>query len=388
MALISKAMKSTIKRTQSSRKMKILFDYNPLLAFKATTAVCNKSQANPGAPIYSSWDNSWYIPCTCFSFREKAIISHRGVFHDTAEEKEKAIDDFFSAKDGCLACKSERPPTIDACSCMVAVEYAELIAHRHPVPVFATMDMEYEAKLEAAYAKSRCLYCLANKGANKEEAEIYRILQSKEGTKWAWMNYKPVKIKTLGNSQVNNPTLAGPSIQENNAAPIENPTMDFQYFYSTAIPCTCYKFRSEAVRSSENGMDINEARSKFIAARDECLACQHETPLTINECSCQEARTYHLSLLHPQRQSIFPTKEQIKEASFDAYYERTRCLYCKSKGASVEKDEEKNRKSPCQPALKKLKIKRPSKLWKMENGQAYRMTEYNSELVDEEKKNP
>ena len=128
MASINKVIKSTLKRTHSSKKIKTPIDYTPLLAFKATTAVCNKSQANPDAPIYSSWDNSLYIPCTCFSFREKAKISHRGVFHDTPEEKKQAIEDFFSAKDSCLACKPENPPTIDACSCMVAVEYAELIA--------------------------------------------------------------------------------------------------------------------------------------------------------------------------------------------------------------------------------------------------------------------
>ena len=54
----------------------------------------------------------------------------------------------------------------------------------------------------------------------------------------------------------------------------------------------------------------------------------------------------------------------------------------------MEKHEEKNKKSPSEPALKKLKIKRRSELWTMENGQAYRMTEYNSELVDDDKKNP
>jgi len=387
---MNKVRKSTRKRPPSSKKIKTPIDYTPLLAIEANTAVCNKSQANPAALIYSTWDNSWYIPCTCVSFREKAIISHRGVFHDTAEEKDKALEDFFLAKDSCLACKPETPPTKDECTCMLAVEYAELIAHKHPVPVFASLDMVYEAELEAAHAKSRCLYCLSNKGANKKEAGIYRILESKEGTKWAWMNYKPVKIKTLANSQINKATIEEPSAHENNAIQISNTkttSIDFHNFNSTAIPCTCYRFRAEAVHASGNGTDINQERSKFIAARDECLACQHERPRTIQECSCQEARSYHLSLLQPQTHSIFPTQEQIREASFDAFYERTRCLYCKSKAAGVSIEEEKESTTRSEPALKKLKIKRCVNFWKIENGQPYRMTEYMAELIDEDKKN-
>ena len=95
MASINKVIKSTRQRPHSSKKIEPRIDYTPLLAFKATTGVCSESQANPGAPIYSSWDNSLYIPCTCFSYREKAKISHRDVFHDTPEEKKQAIDDFF-----------------------------------------------------------------------------------------------------------------------------------------------------------------------------------------------------------------------------------------------------------------------------------------------------
>jgi hypothetical protein len=112
------------------------------------------------------------------------------------------------------------------------------------------------------------------------------------------------------------------------------------------------------VRASENGSDINEARSKFVSARDGCLACQHERPRTIQECSCQEARSYHLSLLQPQTHSIFPTQEQIREASFDAFYERTRCLYCKSMAAGGRIEEEKESTKRSEPALRKLKIKR------------------------------
>ena len=151
-------------------------------------------------------------------------------------------------------------------------------------------------------------------------------------------------------------------------------------FFSTAIPCTCYKFRADAVHASANGGDINEARSKFIAARDACLACQHERPITIKECSCQEARTYHLSLLQPQTHSIFPTQEQIREAAFDTFYERKRCVSCNSKAVDVGNEEES--KTTHVPAMKKLKIKRRRNLWKMENGQPYRMTEYKSELID------
>ena len=162
----------------------------------------------------------------------------------------------------------------DEFTCIVAVEYAEVIAHKHPVPVFATFDMEYEAELEAAYAKSRCLYCLANKAENKEDAAQYRKLEAKEGTRWAWRNYKPVKIKTLGNSQVKEPSIGEAPTQENNAIQIGTtltPLIDLQNFYSTAIPCTCYPFRAEAVLASGNGTDINEARSKFMSARDGCL---------------------------------------------------------------------------------------------------------------------
>ena len=246
--------------------------------------------------------------------------------------------------------------------------------------MFASLDMIYEAELEAAYAKSRCLHCLANKEEKEEEAAQYRTLEAKEGTRWAWMNYKPVKIKKLNNSPCNKPAMPDPSTQENNTH-----ATDMAYFYSTTIPCTCYKFRAEAVRASGNGGDINEARSKFLTARDACLACQHEIPRTIKECSCQEARTYHLSLLKPQAHSIFPTQEQIREASFDAYYERTRCLYCKCKKPDVDKDEENETPPTPAPGLKKLKIKRHAKLWKMENGQPYKMTEFVSELVNEAK---
>ena len=157
MASSNKFNKSTRKRTHNQKKSKDhsgTIDFNPLLAVAATTAVCNKAEANPGVPIYSAWDNSWYIPCTCFSFRKHSIRSQSGVFHDSTEEKDKALDDFFSAKDSCLACKPEKLPTIAACSCILVVEYAKLISKRHPVPVFASLDMIYEAELEAAYAKS------------------------------------------------------------------------------------------------------------------------------------------------------------------------------------------------------------------------------------------
>ena len=186
MATINNVIKSTRKREHSSKNRKTpsgKIGYTPILKVKAITAVCHKAQANPGAPIYSEWDTSWYIPCTCFAFRLDAIRSHRGVFHHTSEEKRKVIDDFFSAKDSCLACKPEKPPTREACTCRQVVEYAKLISHRHPVPVFASLDMIYEAELEAAYVKSRCLYCLGNKEEKKEEAAQYRILEAKEGTK-------------------------------------------------------------------------------------------------------------------------------------------------------------------------------------------------------------
>ena len=201
------------------------------------------------------------------------------------------------------------------------------------------------------------LYCLATNEEKKDEKAKYRTLEAKEATKWAWMNYKPVKIKPLGNFQINKATIEEPSAHEYNANHISNiqtPSIDFHNFSSIAIPCTCYRFRAEAVFASSNGTDVNETRSKFIAALDECRAGQHERAHTITECSCNEARTYHLSLLQPQPHSVFPTQKHIREASFDDFYERTRCLYCKSKSAGVGSEEEKESTTRSEPTLNKV----------------------------------
>ena len=81
MATISNVIKGTRKRPNSSKNTETTsckMGYTPILKLKAITAVCKKAQANPGAPIYSAWDNSCNIPCTFFSFRLYASRYGRG----------------------------------------------------------------------------------------------------------------------------------------------------------------------------------------------------------------------------------------------------------------------------------------------------------------------
>ncbi len=138
----------------------------------------------------------------------------------------------------------------------------------------------------------------------------------------------------------------GVSQSKSAKAPQQKQNVPKKKLVRCAIPCLCWaaKVWSAGLEQMPETQHTNKmmeeiAFNQFLQQRDECEACQPETPRTKDKCSCKDAYEYLMSLFPPITRQVFPTQLQISCAELDWTYERKRCLFCKER-ASKQKIEE------------------------------------------------
>ncbi len=113
-----------------------------------------------------------------------------------------------------------------------------------------------------------------------------------------------------------------------------------------AVPCLCWAAKVLSARLYQmpkeerpNKLSEEFCFKQFIHQRDQCEACQPETPRTKDKCTCNEAYLYFMGMCPPISRQVFPTQFQISCAQLDWIYERIRCLACQDRSAKkIEED--------------------------------------------------
>ena len=107
-----------------------------------------------------------------------------------------------------------------------------------------------------------------------------------------------------------------------------------------AVPCLCWAAKVLSTRLAQmpkedhpNKMSEEFCFKEFIQQRDQCEACQPETPRTKDKCTCNDAYQYLMGMCPPISRQVLPTQFQISCAQHDWIYERIRCLACQDRSA-------------------------------------------------------